>query len=242
MKKHCLKYIIATVLILSFPLAGCTQQKGFNQPTAKGQEVATYQRPEQVTSAAQAKELLETGNRRFVESLAAVKDMGENRRKQLVKGQQPFAVIVSCSDSRVPPELVFDQALGDLFVVRTAGNVVDPVTIGSVEYAVEHLKSPLIVVMGHMKCGAVKATVAGGEAPGSIGSVVAKIKPSFDKVKATGAVGDVVVEETANENVEATMADLKKSPVIKHLLESGKVSIVGAKYHLDTGKVQWFEQ
>ncbi len=93
-----------------------------------------------------------------------------------------------------------------------------------------------------ISCGAVKATVAGGEAPGSIGAVVAKIKPSFDKVKATGAAGDEAVEETATENVGATIAELKKSPVIKHLLESGKVSIVGAKYHLDTGKVQWFEQ
>ncbi|MDA8234492.1 MAG: carbonic anhydrase [Clostridia bacterium] len=138
--------------------------------------------------------------------------------------------------------MVFDQALGDLFVVRTAGNVVDPVAIGSVEYALEHLKVPLIVVLGHMKCGAVKATVAGGEAPGSIGAVVAKIKPSFDKVKANGVAGDEAVEETATENVGATIAELKKSPVIKHLLESGKVSIVGAKYHLDTGKVQWFEQ
>lgn len=187
-----------------------------------------------------AKQLLTEGNRRFVSGDLSLKDMGVKRRKELsTKGQKPFAVIVCCSDSRVPPELLFDQALGDLFVVRVAGNVVDPVAVGSVEYAVEHLNTPLVVVMGHEKCGAVKAAVDGGEAPGSIGSILCKIKPSVLKAKASGAAGDQLYEKTADENIKSTIEDLKKSPVISHFIKDGKAAIVGAKYHLESGEVSF---
>jgi len=246
-RSNALRYSLLTLLTLVLVvLSGCmynAQQK--TAALAENGSAITdsaAKRPEVISSADEAKKLLIDGNIRYVKNQPVNKDLGNSRRNELAnKGQHPFAVIVSCSDSRVPPEIIFDQALGDLFVVRTAGNVVDPIAIGSVEYAVEHLKAPLIVVMGHMKCGAVKATVEGGEAPGSIGSIVEKVKRSLDKVKAAGVEGEELVEETANENVEATIADLEKSPIIKHLVESGKLKIVGAKYHLGTGQVEWFQ-
>ncbi|HEY6011635.1 MAG TPA: carbonic anhydrase [Nitrospirota bacterium] len=161
------------------------------------------------------------------------------RRSELVKGQHPSAVVLSCSDSRVPPELIFDQGLGDIFVVRVAGNVVDAVTLGSIEYAVEHLNTPLIIVMGHDKCGAVSAAVQGGAPEGNIGSIVAKIAPSVNKAKAAGKKGDDLLDAAIIENVRSVTANLTKdSAIIKHLVEEKKVKIVPAKYNLVSGKVE----
>jgi len=188
----------------------------------------------------EAVKLLVEGNKRFVTGSFAPKDAGAARRKELsAEGQKPFAVIVGCSDSRVPPEVLFDRSLGDLFVVRVAGNVVDPVAVGSVEYAVEHLGVPLVVVMGHEKCGAVRAAVDGGEAPGSIGSIVAKIRPSVDRARAAGAAGKDLYERTADENIKATVSALKESPVIKHFIEEGRLAVTGAKYRLESGEVMF---
>lgn len=188
-------------------------------------------------SANEAVQKLIDGNKRFVTGQFSLKNLGDARREELVKGQKPFAVILTCSDSRVPPEHIFDQGLGDLFVVRNAGNVVDPVTLGSIEYAVEHLLAPLVVVLGHDYCGAVKAAVDGGEAPGSIGAIIAKLLPSVEKAKATGATGHDLYELAADENIKATLAEIKESPIIEHFLEGGKVTLKGAKYFLKTGEV-----
>lgn len=177
------------------------------------------------------------GNNRFTSGKLAARDLGAGQREELLKGQNPFAVIVSCSDSRVPPELLFDQALGDLFVVRTAGNVVDEIAAGSVEYAVEHLHTPLVVVMGHENCGAVKAAVDGGEAAGSIGAIIDKIGPSLARAKAAGAACAQLYEAATDENILATLRELQKSPVIQHLLASGQLALAGAKYHLGSGEV-----
>lgn len=182
------------------------------------------------------KKLIE-GNKRFTSGNFSTKNMGAERREELLKGQKPFAVIVSCSDSRVPPELLFDQALGDIFVVRTAGNVVDAIATGSVEYAVEHLHTPLVVVMGHENCGAVKAAVDGGEAEGSIGAIIEKIEPALTRAKTSGAEGLQLYEAVTDENITSTIEDLQKSPIIQHLLASGQLALVGAKYHLASGKV-----
>lgn len=235
--------LVALLILLLAVMTGCEAEKKETEKEEKKEEAAeVYKRAETITSAEEAKKLLEEGNKRFVEDKAAKQDISSEKRKTLsTKGQKPFAIIVSCSDSRVPPELVFDQGLGDVFVVRVAGNVVDPIAIGSVEYAVEHLKAPFIVVMGHEKCGAVKATVEGGEAPGSIGAIVEKIKPSVEKAKATGATGDQLVEKAVDENVKAVIAELEKSPIIEEAVKGGKLTIAGAKYHLESGEVTWFE-
>jgi carbonic anhydrase len=150
--------------------------------------------------------------------------------------QKPIAVIVSCSDSRVPPELVFDQGLGDLFDVRTAGHVVGDMELGSIEYAAEHLGTPLIVVLGHERCGAVTAAVSGGEAPGHIPAVVKAIAPAVAETKSAG--GDAV-ENAMRANVRDTVRALRSSdPVLSHLVHEGKLKVVGGRYDLDTGQVE----
>ncbi len=243
------RHILLTFLIFSLVLfSACTSRPKATDTTSQ-QAVdpapansAGNAKPAGVKSGSAAKQLLSEGNNRFVTGQFAAKDLSSTRREALKeKGQQPFAIIVSCSDSRVPPELLFDQGLGDLFVVRVAGNVADPVALGSIEYAVEHLGSPLIVVMGHEKCGAVKATVEGKPVPGSIGEIAKIIQPAVDKVKATGVTGADLVEKSADENVRAVITTIEKSPVVKHFTENGRLTVVGAKYHIGTGKVEWLE-
>lgn len=241
MRKTTLGLVLVALLVSLLAVSGCTgtkEEKAAKTTNAAPAEEQVYSRPDAVSSADVAKQLLVDGNKRFVSGNVLKKDLSNTRRENLfTNGQKPFAVIVSCSDSRVPPEILFDQALGDLFIVRTAGNVLDPVGMGSVEYGVEHLKAPLLVVMGHEACGAVKATVEGGTAPGSIGAIVKKIRPSVDKAKAAGATEKDIYEKTTDENIKATIADLEKSPVVKELVEAGHLKIVGAKYHLQTGEV-----
>src|SRR5213595_3780476 len=163
------------------------------------------------------------------------------RRAELTKSQHPFAIIVSCSDSRVPPEIVFDQGLGNLFVLRVAGNVIDDHSLGSIEYAVDHLAVRLIVVLGHQRCGAVKAAketiAAKGEAPAHIQSLVTAIQPA---VEAT-VQGDL--ETTVRENVKNVVQALRSSaPVLKAKVDSGELKVVGAYYSLDTGSVAFPEE
>lgn len=237
MKKTRLKMlaIILGTVLSSTSLIACENSE-------KATTAEVYKRTEVITSSNDAKQLLVDGNKRFVSGKVLTKNITDSRKKELAsKGQHPFAVVVSCSDSRVPPEVVFDEGIGDIFVVRDAGNVIDPAILGSIEYGAEHLKAPLIVVLGHESCGAVKATVDGGEAPGSIGSIVENIKPSLEKAKSTGATGASLYEKTSDENIKSSVATIEKSPIIKKLIEEGKVKIVGAKYHIETGEVVFNE-
>ncbi|MDO8446112.1 MAG: carbonic anhydrase [Deltaproteobacteria bacterium] len=190
-----------------------------------------------VTGDEALKKLLE-GNARFMKDDKEYVNWGDARRKELTKGQNPFAIILSCSDSRVPPEHVFDQELGDLFVVRVAGNVADPIELGSVEYAAEHLNVPLVMVMGHRSCGAVKATVAGGKPEGNIAAIVKKITPAVNSAKKRAKDKEAVLDAAIEDNAILTAKTLtEKSEILKHLVESGKVKIVSAVYDLATGKV-----
>lgn len=185
-----------------------------------------------------AKAALIAGNKRFINESSGWYDAGEKKREKLaVDGQEPFALIIGCSDSRVPPEVIFDRGLGDLFVIRTAGNVVDDVCLGSVEYGAEHLGIPLIVVLGHESCGAVKATVEGGEVHGCLKSVVDKIDVSLKKV--TGSADLPCACE--DENVRTTVATIKANPIIKELIDAGKTTVVGAKYGIKSGLVTFFD-
>src|SRR5260370_39711750 len=151
-------------------------------------------RAEEAPFAAQAVEQLKTGNARFASDKLAAKDIGTDRRQDLAKGQTPFAVILTCAGSRVAPERVFDQGLGDLFVLRVAGNVAAPAVLGSIEYAVEHLHTPLIVVMGHESCGAVKAAIDGGHLEGNLGTLIRQVHPGRDLPKDPKAGLDVGVK------------------------------------------------
>ncbi len=183
------------------------------------------------------------GNKRFVSGTLAQKDLGDAKRKELVKGQKPFAIVLTCSDSRVAPEYIFDQGLGDIFVVRVAGNVVDPISIGSIEYAAEHLHSPLLIVLGHEKCGAVAATLeAKGKPEGNIGAIIKKIMPAAKSAKKKGGTKDEILEAAIKENVKNTAHEImKKSKIIQHLVHEGKLKVVAGEYSLQTGKVEMIE-
>lgn len=163
------------------------------------------------------------------------------RRLALIGGQKPYAVILSCSDSRVPPEIIFDSGLGEIFVVRVAGNIPDPIVLGSIEYAAEHLDTPLIMVLGHERCGAVSATVsAGGKAEGNIGAIVEVLAPAVEQARRE--VGDkgksAVVEAAADINVRRVCDCLAtRSEVLGGLVAAGKIKIVGARYDFEDGKV-----
>lgn len=239
-------YIMSLLLSLAFILSGCgsqalpssnKQSTNLDNPAVQQAiAVPVYKRTEIISSPNEAKQLLIAGNERFTSGKLLSKDLSSTRRGDLMKnGQHPFAVIVSCSDSRVPPELLFDQALGDLFVVRVAGNVVTPVELGSIEYAVEHLKTPLVVVLGHEECGAVTAAVQGGETHGSIGAIIDKIKPSVDKAKAMGLTGKDLIEMSTDFNMQNALQDISKSPIIKEGRVENQVKIIGIKYDLDEG-------
>ena len=176
------------------------------------------------------------GNARFVAGRSLHPRQTPETRQELQNSQRPFAAILGCSDSRVSPEVVFDQGLGDLFVARVAGNVIDDEILGSFEYTVEHLHTQLIVVLGHNRCGAVAAardTIAsGGHAEGHIESLVDAIRPAVEETKGQDA------EATCRANVRHMVAALRATgPVLKPAVDSGALRIVGATYDLDTGKV-----
>jgi carbonic anhydrase len=192
-----------------------------------------------VTNPDEALKRLMEGNERFVTDKTIDPNQSTARRAELAKGQKPFATILSCVDSRVPPEIVFDRGLGDLFVIRTAGQVVDKAVLGSIEFGAAELGIPLIVVMGHEKCGAVKATIEtlekGEKAPGSIEYLVEGIAPAVEAVK--GKSCDML-DNAVQANVDNSVALLKKSKILGDLVKAGKIRIVGARYDLDSGKVE----
>ena len=180
---------------------------------------------------------LKSGNAHFATAAASSSKPTRARRAETAKSQHPFAIIVGCSDSRTPPEMIFDQNIGDLFVVRTAGEVVDNYELGSIEYAVEHLGARLIVVMGHARCGAVAAAVAGDTAPGHVGNIVRTIRPVVEAVH--GQPGDELTN-AIKANVERVAAQIREKAELGALASS--VKVVGAYYDLDTGKVEWLER
>ncbi|OPY74963.1 MAG: Carbonic anhydrase [Syntrophorhabdus sp. PtaU1.Bin058] len=188
------------------------------------------------TEADQALKELTEGNKRYASLKQKHPNQGSRRRAEVSKGQKPFAVIVGCSDSRIPPEILFDQGLGDIFVIRVAGNIVDDVALGSIEYAVDHLHTKLVVILGHSKCGAVTATVQGGEAHGHIAGIVKAIAPAVKKAK--GKKGDLT-DNAIRANVELVTKQVKTStPIIAKMVRTGKVKVVGAYYDIDTGLVE----
>ncbi len=177
---------------------------------------------------------LKEGNARYGSGKLSSKDLPA-RRAELANGQKPWCVVLTCSDSRVVPEFIFDTSLGELFTIRTAGNIADPIALGSIEYGAEHLHSPLLLVMGHEGCGAVGATCdcKGNGGEGHIAAIVKAITPAAQKV---GFDKPKAVEE----NVRAEMARLpRESKILAHLLHEKKLSIAGAVYSLTTGHVRF---
>jgi carbonic anhydrase len=205
----------------------------------------------------EALQKLVDGNKRYVENqMTGSKLCDITTRTSLAKSQKPYAIILTCSDSRVPPEIVFDKGLGEIFVVRVAGNIPDPVVLGSIEYAAEHLGSPLVMVLGHERCGAVGATIgAKGKSTGSanIDAIVKSIAPSVKnaakdceackgEAKCADSKKDAFLECVVDANAKTVAAGLtKKSKILKHLVDAKKLKIVAAKYDLDDGVVSIFK-
>jgi carbonic anhydrase len=187
----------------------------------------------------QALKLLKEGNARFVSGkLKHPLQDAKRRRATATEGQKPFATVLTCSDSRVPAEILFDRGIGDLFVVRVAGNVADTDQIGTMEYGVDHLATPVLVVLGHTKCGAVTAVVQGAEVHGSIPALVDNIVPAAAKAKESGKTGDALIQAAIDANIWQAIADtLRRSPIIGERLKKGEVQVVGALYDLASGKV-----
>lgn len=197
--------------------------------------------------AAEALDRLREGNRRFASDRLLNQDSHQSRRAQLTAGQNPFAIILGCSDSRVPAEIVFDQGLGDLFVIRVAGNIAQPSQIGSVEFAASQFGTRLVVVLGHSMCGAVQAVVENLQGSGTsdnLGSIIDLIRPSVDALIARGHGEDpeTLAEKAVRANIQASAERLRHgSAIIEKLERDDGLVIVGAEYSLDTGLVDFFD-
>ncbi len=192
----------------------------------------------------QARAVLEEGNARYVAGMPLRPDQTVGRRTALVAGQHPFAAILSCADSRVAPEVLFDQGLGDLFVVRSAGQVVDRAVLGSLQYGVEHLTPPLLVVLGHSACGAVKATLEAVETKAkasgtAIDDLVTAIKPSIIEAEEIGTDEKSMLDVAIALNVERVVESLKEDHVVGEAVAKRKLKVVGAVYDLATGSLDW---
>jgi len=179
------------------------------------------------------------GNKRYVAGKQVYPNQSAEHRVEVAQAPHPFAVILSCSDSRVPPEIIFDQGIGDLFVIRVAGNLLNKEITGSIEYAVEYFGTRLIVVMGHTKCGAVTAAIQNGDFPGLINSLVNAIRPAVEKAKSIP--GDLL-NNTVNENINMVVGKLKSiAPVLNTLYGKGELEIIGACYDVEDGKVVFYK-
>jgi carbonic anhydrase len=203
-----------------------------------------------VIPATEALRSLQEGNRRFAADRRRSHDLtGEIRRLELAAGQQPFAIILGCSDSRVPAEIVFDQGLGALFVIRVAGNIVAPSLVGSVEFAAEQFGTRLVVVLGHSMCGAIQATLedmrrpAEGQSP-NLRSIVERIRPSVEPLLETdfGLHPNALMERAVRANIRASANQLRRgSRILEQLIQERRLAVVGAEYSLETGIVDFFD-
>ena len=221
-----------TSLLLSITLLGANQ-------FVRGADPAHSDQPS--VAPAEAISKLKEGNSRYTSGNLQHPGQTAERRAELANTQHPFATIVDCSDSRVPPEIVFDQGLGDLFIFRVAGNVIDDHGLGSIEYAVDHLGVRLILVLGHQRCGAVEAAretiAAKGKAPGHIESLVTAIKPAVE------ATAKDDLDATIKANVKNVVLALRSSaPILKAEVDSGKIQVIGGYYSLDTGAVTFLDE
>jgi carbonic anhydrase len=200
-------------------------------------------------TSAEALDRLKEGNRRFVTGRASGDPYANHSRRDLIEGQEPFAIVLGCSDSRVPAEIVFDQGLGDLFVIRVAGNIVAPSQVGSVEFAAERFGTPLVVVLGHSRCGAVLATLEELVRPSqdqsrNLRAIVDRVRPSVESLLATDLSQDhdALVRHAVRANVSVSANHLRHgSDVLEQLIQRDRLRVVGAEYSLDTGVVDFFD-
>jgi carbonic anhydrase len=225
------RYFVRSLLIASVLLAG---------QSARTESPKHAEQPAKVAPA-EALARLKAGNQRFIAGKLQHPHQNPKRRTELATSQRPFAIVLGCADSRTSPEVLFDQGLGDLFVVRVAGNILDDHILGSIEYAVEHLGAQLIVVLGHQRCGAVQAAKetldSKAEAPAHINSIVTSIQPAVEATRGAD------LEATIKANTDNVVQSLRSSePVLKKEIEAGSITVLGAYYDLDTGAVAFTEE
>jgi carbonic anhydrase len=182
-----------------------------------------------------ALEKLKAGNQRYVSGQLVHHHQSGTRMRAIAIGQHPFAIILGCADSRVPPEIVFDQGLGDLFVIRVAGNIIDDAILGSIEYAVEELGTALVLVLGHERCGAVAAAIKHGEISGHISTLLNAIQPAVDMVK--NDPGDLL-DNAVRANIKLVVEQLKSSLPVAEFVRRDRLKVVGAQYNLSCGTVE----
>jgi carbonic anhydrase len=200
-------------------------------------------------NAHEALDRLREGNRRFVADEPSDAGVTPSRRRELAAGQEPFAIVLGCSDSRVPAEIVFDQGLGDLFVIRVAGNIVAPSQIGSVEFAAERFGTRLVVVLGHSNCGAIAATLEElrrqtTEQSPNLRSIVGRVRPAVEALLATDLARDpeALTKQAVRANIRAAADHLRHgSEILEHLIERHELLVVGAEYCLESGVVEFFD-
>ena len=228
--------ILVTVVGLSLNLVACSNDVTASNTNEQNTSSNSAYKTEnlEIKDADNALQKLKDGNDRFVNDKSELINVTKERRDQLKDGQNPYAVVVSCSDSRVTPNIVFNAGLGEIFDIRLAGNVVDDDALGSIEYGVAHANAPLIVVMGHESCGAVTAAynkyTKGTAVEGNIEEIVEEIEPSINK--------DKTLDDVIRTNVTNVANEIKNDQIIKKLIDSGKVKVVEAYYSLD-GKVEF---
>jgi len=222
-------------------LVGCGTSTDSDTGTKAEQSSPAPSEPA-VTNPEEALARLKAGAARFTSGGVVRPDQDVAYRAALAAGQHPFAAILSCADSRVPPEIVFDQGLGDLFVARTAGQVVDHAVLGSIQYGIAELKIPLLVVLGHEKCGAVKATIEAVEKKSAVSgtdidALVAAIKPAVEEEEEAGASD--LVDAVVRRNAANIVVALGKKPILGEAVAAGSLQIVAARYDLDAGTVEF---
>jgi carbonic anhydrase len=182
-----------------------------------------------------ALEKLIAGNQRYVTGNLVHHHQSGSRMRAIASGQHPFAIILGCADSRVPPEIIFDQGLGDLFVIRVAGNILDDAILGSIEYAVEELGTSLVLVLGHERCGAVAASVKHADVLGHISTLLKAIQPAVDRAKTEP--GDLL-DNAVRANIQLVVQQLKSSLPVAEFVQQDRLNVVGAQYNLDRGAIE----
>ncbi|MFC9880249.1 MULTISPECIES: carbonic anhydrase [unclassified Streptomyces] len=229
------------LFVATAALAGCSSKSG--APATAGtspQARPTMQPTARPTTPAAAFTRLMEGNERWVSGDLQHPDRDPDRREFVAQKQEPFGSVLACIDSRVPPELLFDTGLGDLYVMRTGGEAIDPVVTGSVEYGPMTSGTPLIVVLGHQRCGAVEASYTslrdGKPLPGNLEAIARALRPAYEQAVREG--GDDPVDTMARAQVTLTAAELRANRDLAPLVKKGDLAVVGAYYSLDTGKVE----
>ena len=219
-----MKRIVSLVgkIVLMMLLVGCG---GNGAVSPSGGDIRIHQPGEQILDKGEALRFLEEGNKRFVQDKGISRTTNSEDREILSEGQKPFAVVVTCADSRVTPEMFFDQKLGDIFVIRNAGNIADYSALGSIEYAVEHLHVPLVVVVGHSMCGAVSGALSGGAFPENLQQVIDEINLSLD--------GSENLQDAIYSNIEAVCTKIRENQIVA----ATGATVVGAYYDIKTGEV-----